>query len=158
MSKKPKEYIVQLTDEQSARLLSLVNKGEYNAHVIKRANVLLQSHQGKTAIEIANVFNTSQQTVYNIRKRFVKGGLDDALYDKPRPGAKRRLQFEQEAYIMALACSDPPDGRERWTIRLLANKTVELGIADEVSRETIRRTLKKTNLSHGKRSNGASLR
>ena len=75
MSKKPKEYIVQLTDEQIARLLSLVNKGEYNAHVIKRANALLLSHQGKTAIEIANVLNTSQQTVYNIRKRFVKGGL-----------------------------------------------------------------------------------
>jgi hypothetical protein len=59
---------------------------------------------------------------------------------------------------MAFACSDPPDGRERWTIRLLANKVVELGIADEVSRETVRRTLKKTNLSHGKRNNGASLR
>jgi transposase len=94
MSKKPKEYIVQLTDEQSSRLLSLVNKGECNAHIIKRANVLLQSHQGKTAIEIASVLNTSQQTVYNICKRFAKGGLDDALYDKPRPGAKRRLQFE----------------------------------------------------------------
>ena len=155
MSKKPKEYIVQLTDEQNARLLSLVNKGEYNAHVIKRANVLLLSHQGKTAIEIANVFNTSQQTVYNIRKRFVKGGLDDALYDNDQ---EPKGDSSSSTYIMALACSDPPDGRERWTIRLLANKTVELGIADEVSRETIRRTLKKTNLSHGKRSNGVSRR
>jgi transposase len=102
MSKKPKEYIVQLTDEQNARLLSLVNKGEYNAHVIKRANVLLQSHQGKTAIEIANVFNTSQQTVYNIRKRFVKGGLDDALYDKPRPGAKRRSSSSKKHILWLL--------------------------------------------------------
>jgi transposase len=80
-----------------------VNKGECNAHVIKRANALLQSHQGKTAIEIANVLNTSQQTVYNIRKRFVKGGLDDALYDKPRPGAKRRLQFEKHILWLLLA-------------------------------------------------------
>jgi len=156
MSKKPTEYVVKLTDEQNSELLSLVNKGECNARVIKRANILLLSAQGKIALEIAKDLNTSDQTVYNIRRRFAQEGLDAALYDKPRKGVDKLLQFEQEAYIIALACSDPPDGRERWTIRLLTDKVVQLGIVDEISRETVRRTLKKTNLSRGKRNNGVS--
>ncbi len=157
MSKKPTEYIVKLTDEQNSKLLSILNKGESNARVIKRANILLQSAQGKTALEITKNLNTSQQTVYNIRKHFVLEGFDDALYDKPRLGIRKQLWFDQEAYLIALACSDPPDGRERWTIRLLTDKIVELGIADEVSRETVRRILKKTNSNHGKRNNGVFL-
>jgi len=154
MPRKPTKYKVRLTDEQQSELLSLVNKGKHNARIIKRANILLLSDQGKAAPEIAESLPASEQTVYNIRKRFVQAGLDSALHDKPRPGAKSLIQPEQEAYLIALACSTPPDGRERWTLRLLTNKVVELGILDEVSRETVRRTLKKTRLSPGRRSSG----
>ena len=156
MPRKPTKYIVKLTNEERSELLSLVNKGEHNARIIKRANILLLSDQGKTAPEIVENLPVSEQTVYNIRKRFTQGGLDSALYDRPRPGAKARIQPEQEAHLIALACTEPPDGRERWTLRLLTNKVVQLGIVEEVSRETVRRTLKKTSLSPGRRSNGVS--
>ena len=156
MPRKPTKYKVQLTDEQRSELLSIVSKGEHNARLIKRANILLLSDEGKTASQIVEALRISEQTVYNIRKRFVQEGLESAIHEKPRPGAKRKFQAEQEAHPIALACSEPPDGRERWTIRLLANKVVELGILDEVGRETVRRTLKKTSLSRGRRNNGAS--
>ena len=112
MPKKPTKYIVKLTYKQRSELLSLVNKGEHNARIIKRGNILLQSDAGKTAPQIAEDLNTSQQTVYKIRKRFTQEGLESALYEKPRPGAKRKFQSEQEAYLIATACSEPPDGRE----------------------------------------------
>ena len=156
MPKKPEKYIVKLTDEQNNKLLTLLNKGEHNARVTKRANILLQSDSGKTAPQIAEDLKTSQQTVYNIRKRFTQGGLDLALHERPRPGLKRKLDAKQEAHVIATACSEPPDGRARWTVRLLTDRIVELGIVDEISRETVRRTLKKTHSSRGKRSNGAS--
>lgn len=158
MPRKPTKYKIRLTDEQRSKLLSIVSKGEYNARLIKRANILLLSDEGRTAPQIVEVLNTSEQTVYNIRKRFVQEGLESAIHEKPRPGAKRKFQPEQEAHLIALTCSDPPEGRERWTVRMLANKVVELGILDEVGRETVRRTLKKTSLSLGRRSNGVSLR
>jgi transposase len=90
----------------------------------------------------------------NVRKRFGTGGLDAALYDKPRPGAVRKLDGKQEALLVALACSQP-DERETWTMQLLADKLVELNVVDEISDETVRRTLKKTRSSHGRRSSGA---
>jgi transposase len=154
MPKKPEKYIVKLSDEQHNELVSLLNKGEHSARIIKRANILLQSAAGKTAPHISKDLKTSQQTVYNIRKRFVQGGLDLALHEKPRPGAKRKLDTEQEAHVIATACSDPPGDRARWTVRLLTDRIVELGIVDEISRETVRRTLKKTRLSRGRRSSG----
>jgi len=155
MPKKPEKYIVKLTRKQRNKLLSLLNKGEHKARVIKRANILLQSDLGKTASRIAEDLKTSQQTVYNIRKRFTQGGLDLALYERPRPGAKRKLDTTQEAHVIATACSEPPGDRTRWTVRLLTDRIIELGIADRISRETVRRTLKKTRSSHGRRSNGA---
>ena len=156
MPRKPTKYKVRLTDEQRSEMLSIVNKGEHNARIIKRANILLLSDEGRTAPQIVEVLSTSEQTVYNIRKRFIQKGLESSIHEKPRPGAKRKFQPEQEAHLIALTCSEPPDGRERWTIRMLANKVVELGILDEVGRETVRRTLKKTLSSHGKRNSGAS--
>ncbi len=155
MPKKPEKYIVELTDKQRNELLSLLNKGEHSSRVIKRANILLQSDAGKTAPQISENLKTTDQTVYNIRKRFTNGGLDSVLYERPRPGAKRKLDTKQEAHVIATACSDPPGCRQRWTIRLLTDRIVELGIVDEISRETVRRTLKKTCLSRGKRSDGA---
>ena len=156
MPRKPTKYKIRLTDEQRCELLSIVSKGEHNARLIKRANILLLSDEGKTAPQIVEALSTTEQTVYNIRKRFSQEGLESAIHEKPRPGAKPLIQPEQEAHIIALACSTPPDDRERWTVRMLTNKVVELGILDEVSRETVRRTLKKTSLSRGRRSSGVS--
>jgi len=156
MPKKPEKYIVKLTSEQRNEVLTLLNKGEHNARVIKRANILLQSDSGKTAPQIVEDLKTSQQTVYNIRRRFTEGGLKSALYEKPRPGAKGKLDTKQEAHVIATACSEPPECKARWTVRLLTDRIVELGIVDEISRETVRRTLKKTRSNRGKRSNGAS--
>lgn len=155
MPKKPEKYIVKLTDKQRNELLSLLNKGEHSSRIIKRANILLQSDVGKTAPQISENLKTTDQTVYNIRKRFTNGGLESALYEKPRPGAKRRLDARQEAHVIATACSDPPGSRERWTIRLLTDRIVELGIVDEISCETVRRMLKKTCLSRGSGNIGA---
>ncbi len=100
MPKKPEKYIIKLTDEQHTELLSILNKGKHNARIIKRANILLQSDAGKTALHISKDLKTSQQTVYNIRKRFTQGGLDLALYEKSRPGVERKLDTKQEAHVI----------------------------------------------------------
>ena len=101
--------------------------------------------------EVAEALHLNAQTVYQLRKRFAQEGLEAALYDKPRPGGKPKLDGKQEALLIALACSQP-DERENWTMQLLADKLVELNVVNEISDETVRRTLKKTNLSRGKRS------
>lgn len=88
-------------------------------------------------------------TVERIRKRFVEEGLEAALSERPRPGATRKLNGHQEAYLVALACGDPPEGKKRWSMRLLADRLVELGVVDGISDETVRRTLKKGTLSRG---------
>ena len=88
-------------------------------------------------------------TVERTPKRFVEGGLERALNESPRPGGKRKLTGKQEAYLLALACSDPPEGKKRWSMQLLADRLVELEIVEEISDETVRRTLKKGTLSRG---------
>lgn len=94
------------------------------------------------------------EAVAKTRERFVEGRLE-ALNEKPRPGQKPKLTGRGEAMLTAIACSDPPEGYGRWTIRLLADKLVELGVVDSISRETVRKALKKMNSSHGSESNGA---
>lgn len=155
MSKKSTKYMVKLKEEQRSELLSMVNRGKQNARPIKRAQMLLLSDDGKTAAEIAEFAHTTKETVYNTRRKLILEGLNAALYDKPRPGAKRILNSKQEAHVIATACSQPPGDRARWTVRLLTDRIVELGIVDEISRETVRRTLKKTLSNRGRRSSGA---
>lgn len=92
--------------------------------------------------------------VERIRKRFHEGGLENALYEKPRPGGQRRLEGKQEAHLIALACSAPPEGHEHWTLKLLADRLVQLELVDSIAPETVRLALKKTNLNLGKRKNG----
>ena len=87
----------------------------------------------------------STATVSRIRRRFVEGGLEQGLTEKPRPGQRRKLSGKQEAHMIAVACSTPPEGHGRWTLRLLAGKVVELGFASSISPETVRQVLKKTN-------------
>jgi transposase len=142
---RPKVYVVELTDEQRSYLLDLLKKGEAKARTLTRARILLLSAEGKTDDFIEEALKVSTQTVRNIRKRFAEEGLQAALQDRPRPGAERKLDGQQEAFLVALACSQPPEGREHWTMQLLADRLVELGVVDSISDETVRRVLKKTN-------------
>ena len=151
---RPKQYRVELSEKQRQQLQDCINKGHASARVIRRAHVLLLSAEDKADKAVATALHLNAQTVYQLRKRFVQEGLDAALYDKPRPGGKPKLDGKQEALLVALACSQP-EARESWTMQLLADKLVELKVVDEISDETVRRTLKKTRSSRGKRNSGA---
>ena len=151
---RPKKYQVTLTAEERAFLESLLRKGTARARVLRRARTLLLAAEGYPHKEIAHVLRVSQPTVIQTCRRFVEEGLERALYDRPRPGKQPKLDAAGEATLIALACSDPPEGRERWTMQLLADKLVELGVVDSISDETVRRVLKKTGLSPGRRSTG----
>ncbi len=97
-------------------------------------------------------------TVSRVRQRFVEGGLERALNDRPRPGKRRKLDGRQEAHLVAVACSPAPEGHTRWTLRLLTGQAVKLEFTESISRETVRQVLKTTNSSRGRRRNGAYLR
>jgi transposase len=140
-----KKYIVKLTPQEREYLLSLTSKGEVRARKMKRAQILLKADEGMKDKEIQNALNTSRPTVERIRKRFVEGNLDKALHDDPRPGSQTKLDGRAEAQLIALTCSDAPDGHERWTLRLLADKLVELDVVGSISHEAVRQYLKKTN-------------
>ena len=105
--------------------------------------------EGRTDEEVAEALLTSVGTVERTRKRFVEGNLERALNESPRPGGKRKLDGHQEAYVVALACSDPPEGKKRWSMQLLADRLVEVGMVEEISDETVRRTLKRGTSSRG---------
>ena len=112
---------------------------------MKRAQILLKADEGLKDAEIVSALNTSGPTVERIRKRFVQGNLEKALYDDPRPGSQTKLDGRAEAELIALACSDVPDGHAKWSLRMLADKLVELEIVEGISHETVRQTLKKMN-------------
>jgi transposase len=139
-----KRYLVDLTDDERATLVALTRRGKTAARRLKRAQIVLAAADGTTDAAIAGTVRCSVATVERTRKRFVTGGLDWALSEAPRPGAQRKLDGKQEAYLVALACSDPPTGREHWTMQLLADRLVELKVTDAISDETVRRLLKKT--------------
>jgi transposase len=125
---------------------------------LTRARILLLSDGGKTDAQIAEALGIGRSTVERTRQKYAQEGLEVALSEKPRPGAKPKLDERQRAYLVALACSEPPQGREHWTMQLLADRLVELGMVEEISDETVRRTLKKTRSSRGRRNTGVSPR
>tara|TARA_Y100000310_G_scaffold194719_1_gene194721 strand:+ start:86 stop:553 length:468 start_codon:yes stop_codon:yes gene_type:complete len=148
------KYVVDLTDEEREQALGLTQRGKSSARKIKRAQILLKADQGLGDEQIAEVVGTSSSTVHRTRKRFVEEGLE-ALNERPRPGQPRKLTGKHEAHLIAVTCSEPPEGHARWTLRLLAGKVVELGFAQSVSPETVRQTLKKTNSNPGRKLSGA---
>jgi transposase len=150
-----KKYIVTLTDSERATLRTLISSGKGAARRLTHARVLLKADQGLADQIIGNEVEVSRPTVERIRKRFVEEGLDTAL-DPRRPDKPRdhKIDGAVEAHLIALACSSPPTGEARWTLRLLATKLVELEYIAEVSHETVRRALKKTSLHRGARSSG----
>jgi len=144
-----KKYIVRLTKEERERLNGLVSKGRASARKIRRARVLLKVDADGpdwTDQQSADAFGMRANTVADIRQRFVEEGLDAALERKQpeEPPRRRKLDGAGEAQLIAVACGEAPEGRARWTLRLLAGQLVELAIVDEISYETVRRTLKKT--------------
>jgi transposase len=154
---RPTRRVVLSPDERS-ELEALCRAGVGPKRPARRAQMLLWADDGKQRQEIAGLLHASRETVRRILDRYLEEGLAAALADRPRPGGTRRLDGKQEALVVALACSAAPEGRQRWTLRLLADKVVELGLSEQMSYETIRRVLKKTNSSRGKPSSGASLR
>jgi transposase len=144
-----KRYLVTLTEEERAHLLALTKKGKVSARKLTRAHILLQADAGVSDKAIAAALHIGIATVERIRKRFVEEGLDAVLSERPRPGGQRRLDGKQEAFLIALACSTPPEGRQCWTMQLLADKLVAVQVVEAISDETVRRTLKKTRSNRG---------
>jgi hypothetical protein len=146
-----KKYLVTLTADERQQLEQLVSKGKAAARTLTRAWVLLKADAGSagpawTDEQIRQTFSVGLVTIYRVRQSFVEDGLPFALGRKrPCRSRPRRLDGEQEAHLIALACSSPPAGRCRWTVRLLADRMVALGHCASVCPETIRQTLKKTN-------------
>ena len=148
------KYKVELTESQKRRLGEVAHRGKSPARTVKRALALLKADEGQIDDRIADALSISRRTVVRIRKRFCEEGLESALNERPRPGQKRKLDERAEAHLVAIACSDPPEGHARWTLKLLADKVVELDFAESIARETVRLTLKKTNSSPGRRKSG----
>lgn len=137
------ENTVKLSDEQRRQLLDLTRKGKVSARKLNRAHVLLALADGARDDAVEAALHVSHPTVWRIRKRFVEEGLEAAINERPRPGAERKLSGKQEAFLVALACSQAPEGREHWTMQLLADRLVQLAVVDGISDETVRRVLKR---------------
>lgn len=147
--------IVRLTRDERAQLLGLISSGQAPARKLTHARILLKADHGPdgpgcTDEAIAETLDVGEVTVWRVRKRYVTEGLEAALNHRhPKNHRPRRLDGDREAHLIALACSEPPAGRNRWTLRLLARRMVELEYTERVSYETVRVTLKKTYSSPG---------
>jgi len=157
-----KRYRVELAEEERRYLRGLIAAGTAPASKLAHARILLKADQapggpGWVDTVIAEAVEVSQPTVFRVRRQYVEQGLAAAL-DRRSPARQyeRKLSGEQEARLIALSCSAPPAGRARWSLRLLADRLVELAVVDAVSYQTVRRVLKKTRSSRGARSSGAS--
>ena len=150
-------YAVDLTDAEQAELREIISKNKAKRSTIVNAYILRKADRtcGWTNADIAAAYEVSTKKVEQLKKRFVEEGFAAALYRKPVTNAHRRkITGDEEAHLIALYCSQAPDGHDRWTLRMLAEKMVELDMIASVSHETVRRTLKKMHLNLGKRKNG----
>jgi transposase len=150
------KYLVDLTVSEHVALFNVIKKGKVSARKVTRAHILLQAAEGASDEEIAKALRIGGSTVHRIRQRFVEEGLGAALSECPRCGCGRKLDGKQEAFLVALACSTPPAGRDRWTMQLLADRLVALHHVEHVSKDTVRRILKKTTSSRGSAKSGVS--
>lgn len=150
------KYQIELTQAQRQALEQLIKAGQARARKIMHAHILLKSDSSEQGPkwsdeEIQQAFDVGESTILRVRKRFVEHGLADAIERRPQPPRpeKRILNGRHEAYVIALACGEKPPGRERWSVRLLAHKMVEVGYVEQVGRETVRVALKKMNSNPG---------
>jgi putative transposase len=151
-----KTAVVQLTDEQRADLTRRLERTPLTGRQRRRHQILLLADQGQTDAQIVQATGAGLSTVERLRKRYAREGLEAALGEKPRRGAPAKLDGKQEALIVALACSEAPQGHAKWSARLLAHRAVELEVVEALSEATVRRLLKKTRSSRGRSGRGAS--
>ncbi len=155
------KYIIKLSGDERKTLFELIEKSRANKEKLNRARILLKADSGEngenwTDEQIANAFYVSISTVHNTRKSLVEEGFEATLERSPQKTKRKKIiQGEEEAYLVALACSAPPAGRCKWTLRLLADKMIELKYVEAISHMTVRDALKKTKLNLGKKKNGA---
>jgi putative transposase len=156
-----KKYTVKLTERQRKELINLTRRGKSSARQLRRARVLLLSDENRpkgamTDAEISEIFSVSLSTIHRIRQQFVNEGLDETLSEKPRSGRPKVFLGRDAAQITALACSDVPEGHAKWSLRLLADKAVELEYVDTISYQTVSNILKKTRYRRTFVNNGVS--
>ena len=146
---KKKLHIVSLKEQEREELKQYLRKGKSSARSLTRARILLLADEGRDDEMIAKALKVSKSTVSRIRTRHCEGGLDFALHEKARSGAPPKIDGRIEAQLTLLACSEPPDGRSRWTVRLLADRLVEMEVVEAISHMSVQRLLKKMKLSLG---------
>ena len=139
-------YRVELSQAERCELTAMLSKGKRAARKLKRAQILLAADAGSSDEEIARTVAVGGSTVYRTKRRFVEGNLERALSEEPRPGAERKLTGKEEALLVATACANPPEGRARWTLELLADAMVKLTEHESLSGETVRRRLAENGL------------
>jgi hypothetical protein len=156
-----KKYIVTLTEDERAHLEEIISKGKHRSQKVLNALILLGCDEGEfqtqrsTNEELARVLNVSMRKIDRLKKRFVEEGLETALTGRKSSRVyDRKIDGDFEAHLIALSCSEPPEGFSRWSLRLLADKVVELEYIDSVSHEKVRQILKKTNSSPGEKKDG----
>lgn len=135
---------VSLTDDELRSLTTITKRGTAAARVQTRARILMLLHRGRTPDAVASALAVGVATVFNVKRRYLSEGLTAALYDKPRSGKPARIDGVARAKITALACSAAPEGHARWTLRLLADRAVSLGLVEAISHNTVKGVLKKT--------------
>ncbi len=138
------KYRIKLEAKERKELKDLIKKGKSNTRKLTRARIMLLVDKGKKIKTITENLDMVRNTVYEICRKYEEGGLQAAINDKPRSGAPRKYTGTQRAKITALACSTPPEGYQRWSLRLLADKSVELQLVESISYKTVERLLKKT--------------
>jgi transposase len=143
-----KKYLVTLNDDERQQLEHLLHSGTHATRKVTRARLLLKAAEGAPDRAIAAALSVGRATIERIRQRFVEEGLA-ALEERPRPGTQPKLDTQAAARLIAEACSAAPEGRQRWTLQLLADRVVALGLAPSYAYESVRRVLKKQSSSHG---------
>lgn len=150
------KHTVTLNEKERRKLVAIVTKGRNKASFIQRAHILLKSADGKTDAEISQWLYISESTVRRTRLRFCEAGLEAALNDEVAPERESLLSEQQEGHLVALACSSPPEGRERWTLELLTERLIAEGVVEQISVETVRLLLQKNISNPGKYVSGVS--
>ncbi len=149
-------YSIQLTTEQREQLNRLARGGKHAARIATRARILLKINEGWKAPQVASAPDVAEGTVCRVKRRYADEGLDGVLHDRVQANRFRKLDDKAEAHLIGLECSDAPEGHDHWTLQLLADRMVELGLVESLSYETVRLKLNKTSSSRGASSSGAS--
>ncbi|MFN8450448.1 MAG: helix-turn-helix domain-containing protein [Anaerolineae bacterium] len=148
--------MINLTDKERRQVESFIRRGKAKARSITRARILLKSADGWSIAQIVAALEVSAATVSNVRKRYCAGGVEGVLREKVQQKRRHALGGEEEALLVAIACSPVPDGHDHWTLRMLRDKLVELDVVESISAATVQARLKKMNLSPGNGNTGVS--